>query len=295
MNLLVLAAGMGSRFGGLKQIEPVGPNGEFILDYSINDAIKAGFKKVVFVIKKENLELFKSTIGKRLEKVIEVDYAFQDIKDVPIEVPDDRVKPWGTVQAILCAKDKIDNNFAIINADDFYGRDAYLKAYELLKDLNQGNNYGAVLYEASSTLSENGKVKRGVCKTKDGYIQEIIESNVYEKDNVLMCEPLDNSESFVTDLQSLVSMNIFLFNKSIFELLEKSFNDFLVDDGDIKTKEYVISTLVDEKIKTNEIKIRYVSTNAKWYGITYREDLPLLKKGINELINLGEYKDNLWG
>jgi len=167
MDLLVLAAGMGSRFGGLKQIEPVGPNGEFILDYSIYDAIKAGFKKVVFVIKEENLDLFKSTIGNRVSKFIEVDYAFQKLDDIPIPVPEGRIKPWGTVQAILCAKDKIDNNFAVINADDFYGRESFYKAYDVLNDLNVDNVFSSVLYKAQNTLSENGKVKRGLCKTDD--------------------------------------------------------------------------------------------------------------------------------
>ena len=294
MDLLVLAAGMGSRFGGLKQIEPVGPNGEFILDYSIYDAIKAGFKKVVFVIKEENYELFKNTIGERVSKYIEVDYAFQKIDDIPISVPVGRNKPWGTVQAILCAKDKIVSNFAVINADDFYGRESFVKAYEVLTKLNEDNIYSSVLYKAKNTLSENGKVKRGICKTEKDNVKELIEAEIYKENEKLICEPLDGNEKFVDSIDALVSMNMFLFNKSIFRLLDKVFNNFFENLNDKLKGECLISTVINDEINDHNVVLKYVDTEAKWYGITYKEDLGSLKDGINDLINNGEYNKKLW-
>jgi len=295
MDLLVMAAGMGSRFGGLKQIEPVGPNGEFILDYSIYDAIKAGFKKVVFVIKEENFELFKSTIGNRVSQYIEVDYAFQKLDDIPTDVPEGREKPWGTVQAILCAKDKIDNNFAVINADDFYGREAFLKAYKELENLNNDNVYSSVLYKAVNTLSENGKVKRGLCKTDGKNVIKLIESEIEKVDGKLVCEPLDGSSKFIEEKEILVSMNMFLFNKSIFKLLDKIFKDFFNNLNDPLKSECLISSVIDEEINKGNVELKYTNTNSKWYGITYKEDLEGLKLGIKDLINSGEYNQNLWG
>lgn len=294
MDLLVLAAGMGSRFGGLKQIEPVGPNGEFILDYSIYDAIKAGFKRVVFVIKEENYELFKSTIGERVSKYIEVEYAFQKLEDIPIPVPEGRVKPWGTVQAILCAKDKIKSNFAVINADDFYGRESFEKAFNVLNDLNQENIFSSVLYKAKNTLSENGKVKRGLCVTDENEVKKLIECEIHEDKDKLICEPLDGSEMFIESTDMKTSMNMFLFNKSIFSLLDKIFNSFFDNLKDELKGECLISTVIDEEINKGCVVLKYVDTNAKWYGITYKEDLESLKNGINELINSGEYNKNLW-
>lgn len=294
MDLLVLAAGMGSRFGGLKQIEPVGPTGEFILDYSIYDAIKAGFKRVVFVIKEENYDLFNKTIGERVSKFIEVEYAFQKLEDIPIKLPDGRVKPWGTVQAILCAKDKIKNNFAVINADDFYGRESYFKAYEVLNDLNKDNIYSSVLYKAKNTLSENGKVKRGLCITEGNKVNKLIESEIYEDNNQLICEPLDGSDKFIESTNAKVSMNMFLFNKSIFPLLDNIFNKFFNNLKDELKSECLISTVIDEEINSGKVVLEFVDTNAKWYGITYKEDLVSLKDGINELISSGEYNIDLW-
>lgn len=295
MDLLVLAAGMGSRFGGLKQVEVVGNNGEFILDYSIYDAIKAGFKRVVFVIKEENADLFKKTIGNRISKYIEVDYAYQKLDDIPCEVLDGRVKPWGTVQAILCAKDKIKNNFAVINADDFYGRDAFFKAAHELNKLKNDNVFSSVLYKAGMTLSENGKVKRGLCKTKDNLVIQLIESEMCEKDGMLEYIPLDGSQKFIDSLDTLVSMNMFLFNKSIFPLLKDVFENFFQTIIDPLNDECLISSVIDHKIRMCRVKLNYVVTDAKWYGITYKEDLDGLKSGIHALVSSGEYKENLWG
>ncbi len=294
MNLLVLAAGMGSRFGGLKQLEPVGPSGEIILDYSIHDAIEAGFTKVVFVIKKENLDAFEETIGKRIKKHIKVEYAFQSVLDTPIKVDIKREKPWGTVQAILCAKDKIDDSFAVINADDFYGKDAFKKAYHELKKLDKDNKYSAVLYEAKATLSENGAVKRGVCKVKDNKVLEIIESSVEEKSGKLVCKPLENKEEFITDLSSLVSMNLYLFNKSIFSILETEFKKFLENKNNWEEGECLITTVINDKIKEKEVELSYVSTHDLWIGMTYKSDLEAVKEKIAKLIESKEYQESLW-
>ena len=180
ITLMVLAAGMGSRFGGLKQIEPFGPNGEFIIDYSVYDAIKAGFNKVVFIIKKENYELFKETIGKRIEKYIKVEYAFQEINNIPsgYNLPHDRVKPLGTAQAVLCAKDCVHEPFAMINADDFYGRDAFTMASKFLKDEITDIDFGNVCFKVANTLTDNGEVKRGVCTAQDGLLISLKECRV---------------------------------------------------------------------------------------------------------------------
>lgn len=295
MDLLVLAAGMGSRFGGLKQVEVVGDNGEFILDYSIYDAIRAGFKRVVFVIKEENFELFKMTIGNRISKFIEVDYAFQKLDDIPGNVIEGRVKPWGTVQAILCARDKIKNNFAVINADDFYGRDAYFMAYNELVKLSADNIFSSVLYRAKNTLSENGKVKRGLCVCRNGYVNKLIESEISLCDGKLECIPLDGSAKFYANLDDAVSMNMFLFNMSVFPLLERIFNNFFASLREPLKDECLISTVIDNEISKGNVKLSYVLTDAKWYGITYKEDLSSLKDGINSLINSGEYNKDLWG
>lgn len=294
MDLLVLAAGMGSRFGGLKQLEPVGPSGEFILDYSIKDAIDAGFKRVIFVIKRENLQIFKDTIGKRIEQFIEVKYAFQEVDDVPIKVNVSREKPWGTVQAILCAKKFVRDKFVLINADDFYGKDAYIKAYQELKKLNEDNKFSSVLYEAKATLSENGAVKRGLCEIDGDNVKEIIESSVQEKEGNLFCEPLDGSGSFKKDLGSLVSMNMFLFDKSIFKILDEEFIKFLENEKNWKSNECLITNVINDKLSKGEVELRYIKTKAKWIGMTYRSDLDLVKEEINKLVEQKEYKESLW-
>ena len=222
MTLLILAAGMGSRFGGLKQMEPFGPNDEFIIDYSVYDAIKAGFKKIVFVIKEEMYEDFKKTIGERVEGHIEVEYAFQKMEDIPVNRSFNRVKPWGTGQAVLCAKDKIHENFAMINADDFYGRNAFAKAYNFLEGALD-NEFGLVGYRAINTITENGSVKRGVCNIVDGKLEGIEESSIEKVGDKIHCKPLSNNYEFDIEFNRLVSMNMLLFTPKIFEYLEEDF------------------------------------------------------------------------
>lgn len=295
MDLVVMAAGMGSRFGGLKQIEPVGPNGEFIIDYSIYDAKKAGFDRVVFIIKEENYEIFRNTIGKRIEGLIDVEYVFQSLKNVPdgVVIPSDRVKPLGTAHAILSCKDVVKNDFIIINSDDFYGRDAYIKASEFFKENKK--DYAMVGYIIGNTLTLNGTVKRGYAEQKDGYLSNLIESSVYRDGDKVKVEPLDGREGFYASLDDLVSMNMWCFRADMLDYLEQHFVDFFKNNKeDLSKCEYLIPDVVFERIKNGEIKVKVVDTNAVWHGITYREDKEELVEFINELIEEGVYPSNLW-
>ena len=295
MTLVIMAAGMGSRFGGLKQIEPVGPNNEFIIDYSIYDAIKAGFTKVVFIIKEENYELFKETIGKRIEGKIDVEYVFQDIKNIPegVTLPIERVKPLGTGHAILSCKGTVNEPFAVINSDDFYGRDAYIKAANFLKENTE--DYAMIGYLIGNTLTENGSVKRGYCNQKDGYLTNLIESSVYKENGKIKVEPLDGREGFYANDNDLVSMNMFCFKPDMIDYLDKHFIDFFnKNQNDLLKCEYLIPDVVFERINNNDIKVRVVNTSSVWKGVTYKEDKDELVKFINDLINKGEYPSNLY-
>lgn len=289
MTLLILAAGMGSRFGGLKQIEPVGPNGEFIIDYSIYDAIKAGFDKVVFVIKRENYEIFRDTVGKRFENKIEVAYSFQEINEP--SVPKDRVKPLGTAHAILCAKDNIDENFVIINADDFYGYDAFLEIANFMK--NNTCDYGLVGYEVKNTLTLNGSVKRGYIEVdEDGDLAKIKESNVCYEDDKIKIAPFDGSTPFYAKEDSLVSMNMIGFTKALFDELEKEYKVFL-DTADLSKDEYLIPDVLCKQIDNKDVKCKVIRTNSVWKGITYSADLQELKDYILKQVEMGLYPEKL--
>lgn len=295
MTLVIMAAGMGSRFGGLKQIEPVGPNGEFIIDYSIYDAIKAGFDKVVFIIKEENYELFNETIGKRIEGKINVEYVFQDIKNVPegIVLPSDRTKPLGTAHAILSCKGTVSEPFTIINSDDFYGRDAYIKAANFLKE--DTTDYAMIGYIIGNTLTENGSVKRGYCEQENGYLTNLIESSVYKESDKVKVEPLDGREGFYASTNDLVSMNMFCFKPDMLDYLDEHFIDFFnKNKGDLSKCEYLIPDVVFERIEKDGLKVRVVDTNAVWHGVTYKEDKEELVNYINELIEKREYPNNLY-
>ncbi len=294
LTLLVLAAGMGSRFGGLKQIEPVGPNGEFIIDYSINDAIYAGFTKVVFVIKEENYEVFKNTIGKRIEDKIKVLYAFQKNSDVPegIKIPSERIKPLGTAHAIYVARDLIKERFAMINADDFYGRDAYLKAASFLNSC-QDHEYANIAYEIENTLTVNGAVKRGIIFEQNGKIAKIVESSVEKVNNEIVASPLNGDKSFVIPSNQLVSMNLFCFTPELFNYLIKTAKSFF-QKADLLKDEWLIPDVATASATSLGEQINVIRTTSRHYGMTYREDLDTLKKGIYAEIEKGTYKDNLW-
>ena len=293
MTLVIMAAGMGSRFGGLKQIEPVGPNGEFIIDYSIYDAKRCGFDKVIFIIKEENYEIFKETIGKRVDKYIDVEYVFQNNDNVNVELPSERVKPLGTGQAILCCKDKVKENFAIINADDFYGYDAYKTISNFLKNNDDLDKYAMVGYKAINTITSNGSVKRGVCNVENSKLNKLIESSINYDGVKLIATSLNTNEQFEIEKDTIVSMNMFGFTPKIFEYLEKGFNEFL-NTSDLLKGEYLIPSVVDELIQEKKVTVDVLSTTAKWYGVTYREDKELLCNEINKMIENKEYPINLW-
>lgn len=300
MTLVILAAGMGSRFGGLKQIEPIDEYGHFIIDYSIYDAIREGFTKVVFIIKRENYDIFRETIGKRIEKKIEVEYVFQEIDNLPegYSVPEGRIKPWGTAHAILCAKDKVDENFAIINADDFYGRDAYHVISKFMKNNNNHDNilrYAMAGYKVKNTLTENGSVKRGVCEEENGYLTNIIECKVEKVDSEIIATPLEGGNSFKVLEDAPVSMNMFAFTKDIFKYLEEGFPLFLdKHKEDIDTCEYLIPSVVFEEIENKIATVEVLKTNAIWQGITYKEDKEKVVKEIKKLVDNNEYPKDLW-
>mgnify|MGYP000941255738 FL=1 len=300
MTLVILAAGMGSRFGGLKQIEPIDEYGHFIIDYSIYDAIREGFTKVVFIIKRENYDIFRETIGKRIEKKIEVEYVFQEINNLPegYSVPEGRIKPWGTAHAILCAKDKVDENFAIINADDFYGRDAYHVISKFMKNNNTHDNilrYAMAGYKVKNTLTENGSVKRGVCEEENGYLTNIIECKVEKVDSEIIATPLEGGNSFKVLEDAPVSMNMFAFTKDIFKYLEEGFPLFLdKHKEDIDTCEYLIPSVVFEEIENKIATVEVLKTNAIWQGITYKEDKEKVVKEIKKLVDNNEYPKDLW-
>ena len=294
LKLVILAAGMGSRFGGLKQIEPFGPNGEFIIDYSIYDAIQAGFTKVVFIIKKENEEIFKSTIGARVESHIPVSYVFQEMTNIPVNIDlSERVKPLGTGHAIYCCKDIVTTPFAIINADDFYGRDAYIKMAEFLKQ--DTKDYGLMGYLVKNTMTENGSVKRGVCQSKNGYLSTIIESSIEKKNNEIIATPLNGATSFKVEPESLVSMNLLGFTPKLFPYLEQKLVDFLNNPNtNLEKDEYLIPDVLQMGITENITQVKVLETTSTWYGVTYKEDKEKVTNGINSLINDGTYPKDLW-
>ena len=294
LTLVILAAGMGSRFGGLKQVEPVGPNGEFIIDYSIYDAVKAGFTKVVFLIKRENYDLFRETVGKRVEGFIPTEYAFQDIDNIPSGYDyGDRTKPWGTGHAVLCCKDVVQGNFVMINSDDFYGRDAYIKIADYFRQ-TESDDYAMVSFRVCNTMTENGSVKRGVCESENGYLTNIIESSIEKVDDEIVASPLDGRDKFIVEPNSLVSMNFFGFTGRIMDTLGKGINDFFAKNKDDLSKcEYLIPDVVFEEIR-NGVKVKVLESTDKWLGVTYREDKEHVVSEIQKLVDKGVYPNNLW-
>lgn len=296
-TLLIMAAGMGSRYGGLKQIDPVGPNGEFIIDYSMYDAIKAGYNKVVIIIKEENFDIFRETIGKRIENKIKVEYAFQKLNDLPegFSLPSNRTKPWGTVHAILAAKDLIHEQFTIINADDFYGKDSYLVSSNFIDNNNDETSFLVTGYMIKNVLSKNGAVKRGVCKTTNGKLEKLIESNVSLVGNKIIAKPLDGSEMFELQPDDLVSMNMLTFTPILFKYLEISFREYLEKNrNNLDTCEHLIPDAVYQMILENKVSVQVLPTTAIWYGITYKEDKNEVVENIKKLIKQREYPENLW-
>lgn len=284
-TLVVMAAGMGSRFGGLKQIEPVGEGNRAILDYSVYDAKEAGFDKVVFIIKKEIEKDFRDTVGKRIENMIDVDYVFQSLDKIPagFKLPENRVKPLGTGHAILCAKEAVNTPFAVINADDYYGKQGYKIVNEHLKNSDE---YAMVAFELMKTVTDNGTVARGVCHTEDGYLKTVTEITNINSDGTY--EDAENKKIQLPE-NTLVSMNLFGLNPSIFGYLEDGLTEFLKNNADNIKSEYFLPTVIDGLIKAGKEKVKMLSTPDKWYGVTYREDLETVKAAIAEFTRQGLY------
>ena len=299
LTLLIMAAGMGSRFGGLKQIEPFGPNGEFLIDYSVYDAIKTGFNKVVFIIKEENYDLFKETVGKRIEDKIKVEYVFQKQDSIPtwVNITSTRIKPWGTAHAILSAKDKINEPFAVINADDFYGRDAFSVIANFLKNDTKTDkeNYALVGYQVENTLTENGSVKRGVCEINNDKLVKLTESSIIKENGIITASPLDESESFTVTSDTLVSMNMLGFNPSIFTYIEENMEKFFKEnENNLDKCEFLIPDILTKSIEENYAEVSVLPTVAKWIGVTYKEDKESVLNSLNKLIDNKDYPHDLW-
>jgi len=297
LTLVIMAAGMGSRFGGLKQIEPMGPNDEFIIDYSVYDAIRAGFTKIVFIIKEENYNIFKETIGRRVEPHIKTEYVFQTNKILDEKYQkllEGREKPLGTAHAILCAKPCINGPFAVINADDFYGRDAFLVAADFIKNSSE-KEYATIGYEALKTMTLFGAVKRGVIATENGHLVSITESNIIKDGNKVLCTPLNGTQEFHIENTDLVSMNMLIFDPTVFEYLEEKMNIFFKDnEGNLEKCEFLIPDILDQANKEGYAKVKVLHTKASWYGVTYKEDTDMVRSNIKRLVSEGEYPNNLW-
>ena len=294
--LVILAAGMASRYGSMTQVEGFGPSGATIMDYSIFDAIRAGFGKVVFIIRKEFENNFREIVGKDIEGRIEVEYVFQELNKYAEghRIPEERTKPWGTAHAVLCADEKVKEPFAVINADDFYGRDGFEKASKfLLNDCNE-NVYSIVGYELLKTLSEHGTVNRGVCEVdKKGDLVSVVERlNVSRHGDKIIC----NDEHLPKELplDTHVSMNFWCFHPSVFEYTKKVFKEFLSHNVSNPKAEFFIPIVADKFIKDGEGIIKVIPTSAKWFGVTYKDDAPIVRESLQKLVDAGEYPTNLW-
>ena len=278
-TLVVMAAGMGSRFGGLKQMEPIGPNGEALLDFSVYDAKKAGFNKVVFIIKESIEADFKRLVGKKIEEKIDVEYVFQTVDNLP----EGRVKPWGTAHAILCCKDVIDGPFAVLNADDYYGSNAFIELNKYMQTAGEFE-FAMVCYDLKNTVSDNGSVARGVCVIEDGYMVDINERTDIEN---FKCTG-DNGEQISLNEDSKVSMNLWSFGPEIFPVLEAEYEKFLQGDNLLKA-EFLIPTVVGDLVKAGKATVKAIPNKDKWYGITYKEDKATVQEAMKKLVEEGLY------
>ncbi|MGY0040240.1 nucleotidyltransferase family protein [Pedobacter sp. NJ-S-72] len=295
-TLLILAAGMASRYGSMKQIDGFGPNDETIIDYSIYDAIKAGFGKVVFIIKEEYVENFKAIFDAKLAGKIETDYVFQnfDLKQYGIDIEIERSKPWGTAHAVLAARHAIKEPFCVINADDFYGLDAYEKMVKFLTTEVSGSNYSMIGYEIGKTLSDYGSVSRGVCKVSaDGYLEEVIERTKVLRDGEAIIYEEDEKQ-YPLSLDTRVSMNFWGFTPEMFKISEELFRDFAHANKDNPKAEFFIPLVADSLLSSETADFKVVPTDSKWFGVTYKEDKPIVQACIDQLIKDGVYPENLW-
>ena len=295
-TLVILAAGMASRYGSMKQVEGFGPSGETIMDYSIYDAIRSGFGKVVFIIRKEFEKNFREIVGKDIEGRIEVEYVFQELNKYAerFEIPKERTKPWGTAHAVLCADEKVKEPFAVINADDFYGKDGFVKAYNfLVKDCNE-KTFSIIGYELLKTLSEHGTVNRGVCEldSKGNLVSVVERLNVSRVGDKIVCNDEHLPKELALDTH--VSMNFWCFAPSVFDYTKKVFKEFLSENSSNPKAEFFIPIVADKFIKDGEGVIKVIPTSAKWFGVTYKEDAPMVRESLRKLVDAGEYPENLW-
>ena len=285
-TLIVMAAGMGSRFGGLKQVEPVGKGGEALLDFSVYDAKQAGFNKIVFVIKHEIEEEFKRLVGKRIEEKIDVEYVFQETDKLPegFICPENRKKPWGTAHAIYCCRDVVKTPFAVINADDYYGKSAYRQIYNFLKE--QNGNYCMVGFRLCNTLTENGSVSRGVCNIENGVLK-----SVTERTKIIDCRYTEDDVNWIPLLpDTVVSMNMWGFTPDVFEYIERDLIEFLEKNIDAEKAECYLPMVVSKLIENGEKQVDVLVAEDKWYGVTYKEDKQMVVDAICKKMENGEYE-----
>ena len=297
-TLVILAAGMGSRYGGLKQMDAFGPNGEAIIDYSIYDAIRAGFGKIVFIIRERFKKDFINFFKGKFDNQIEVEYVMQELDILPdgYKCPESREKPWGTAHAVWVAKDVVDGPFAVINADDYYGIDAYETLVQFLTSKNEVEEYGVVGYYLENTLSDHGTVNRGICEgSDDGYlenVEEIVKIHRLENGDITYPDQKEGSKSLTNE--TLVSMNMWAFHPSYFNFFVKYFSAFLNERINEEKSEYFIPTLVDTLIRSGERKVKILTSEDEWFGVTYQEDKPIVMKRLLSLIESGKYPQKLW-
>ena len=300
-TLIVLAAGMGSRYGKLKQLDPVGPSGEVILDYSVYDALRAGFGKVVFVIRKEIEEEFKNAIGPKFKDLIQVEYVYQELENLPegFNLPEGRTKPWGTSHAIMMAKDIVKEPFAIINADDFYGRESYQKMCDFLNNGVSDTQFSMIGFQIDKTLSEHGHVSRGVCEVdENGNLAEIHERiKVYFKPDEAGNKTIvfeEEGREYPIRSNSRVSMNFWGFTPKIFELSAGIFKDFALANTENPKAEFFIPLAAEKLIRNGQASFKVIPTQNQWFGVTYAEDKPIVQECIDKLVAAGEYPQDLW-
>lgn len=301
-TLIIMAAGIGSRFGeGIKQLAQMGPNGEIIMDYSIHDAKEAGFNKVVFIIRKDIFKEFEEIIGNRIKEQIDVEYVFQEVDDLPegFEVPEGRTKPWGTGQAVLCCKDVVKEPFVIINADDYYGKEAFVKLHDFLvsgEDLGREFTMGMGGFILKNTLSDNGTVTRGVSVVdENGLLSQVHETTGIEmgEDGQIKCDSKEVQEWISPE--DKVSMNMWAGYPEFLDFLAEDFKDFLtnVEEGDLKS-EYLLPNIVDKLLKEERANVKVLETQDRWFGVTYKEDKETVQEAFRELISDGVYAEKLW-
>lgn len=297
-ELIIMAAGMGSRYGGLKQLDKIGPNGEIILELSVYAAMKAGFKRVSFIIREEIEKEFKELIGNKISKVMEVNYIYQAMDFLPktFTIDEARVKPLGTAHALYCAKDTVKAPFAVINADDYYGTEAFKLIFDFLKDNTSDNSHAMVGYKLKNTLSDNGHVARGICTVKNDFLLDVVERTkiIKKKDIALYTE--DDKEWEELNLEAIVSMNMWGFMPSIFQNIEEDFKSFLSKElvNNPLRAEFYIPKVVNNLLMNKKAQVKVMLSTEKWYGVTYKEDKEEVKNAIAKLVSMGVYPENLW-